>query len=480
MSKYLKQKKVYISNWEKGAVIGLILVFGVIALILLNALLGFVLLQTEGAKKKASWTESLQIAEAGINYYRWCLNNGISDSCDLSKEYDDPSGNALGKFSLDVDTTTSCGQIINRKISSTGWTNKYPNLKRKISVLYAKTSVAKYAYLINDNVWAGSDREIRGLYHSNGGVRMDGKNTSLVTSAKDEWVCTSSFGCDHCPVDNGCKVENSTCICPGVFTTTDNANPNLFNFPVPPFDFDGITIDLAKLKSSAQSSSLYLPPSKSIDPLAEGYHLIFKNDGSVDVRIITHLNSNWAYSEEEGWHYDHFSIGKEYFYKTFTISSSCPAIFVEDNLWVEGTVKGKITIASADLVDANRDTDVILPGNITYADMDGSDGLTVIGEKNILISPDSPNDMNLYGIFVAQKGHFGRNLYWRNIKDDLRITGSIISNGRVGTKWSSGSSVVSGYLKRENYIDPNLVYSPPPFTPSVENDFKILKWRETE
>ena len=465
---------------EKGAIIGLILVFGVIFLILLNGLLGFILLQTRQAKKKAAWAESLQIAEAGINYYYWCLNNGIEDSCELSREYYDPAGNSIGTFSLTVNTITSCGETISKDITSTGWTNKFPDIKRKISVLYARSSVAKYSYLLNDNVWAGADREIRGLYHSNGGVRMDGENTSLITSARNEWICTDSFGCYSCPTDSGCRVDGSNCVCPGVFTTTDNSDPNLFNFPVPPFDFDRITVDLANIKSKSQLQSLYLPPSTDIDSRADGYHLIFQSNGSVEVRIITQLNRDWAYSLEEGWHYDYFRIGNEYLYNTFTVSSSCPTIFVEDNLWIEGTVKGKITVASANLIDANLDTNVVLPGNIEYASADGSDGLAIISQKNVLISPDSPDNMELYGIFIAQKGHFGRNLYYWNIKNKLEITGAIVSNGRVGTQWSSGSFVVSGYLKRENYVDSNLIYKPPPFVPYAESDFKILKWREIE
>ncbi|HHE76471.1 MAG TPA: hypothetical protein ENL27_00570 [Candidatus Parcubacteria bacterium] len=474
---------------EKGIIVALILVFGAIFLILLSSVLTFILIQVEGAKKRLAWAESLQIAEAGVSHYRWCLNNNIEDSCSLNGDYYDISGNLLGGFSLSVDAQTSCGETISRNIVSEGWSNSFPGIKRKINVLYARASVAKYAYLLNDNVWAGPDREVRGLYHSNGGIRMDGENTSTVSSVKDEWVCTASFGCGssgypnhgsgtgQCP--SQCRWgEGRSCICPGVFSTTENSNPDLFDFPASPFDFDGITIDLAKMKSVAQTSAVYLPPAAEIDSRGLGYHLIFKNDGTVEVRIITSLNRDSAYSLEEGWHYDYFRIRGEYFYNSFAIPSSCQAIFVEDNFWLEGTVKGKISVASADLINPNRDTSVVLTGDIRYADQDGSDGLAVIAQKNILISPDSPDSMELYGIFIAQKGRFGRNLYYWNIKNDLRIFGAIVSNGRVGTQWTSGSSVISGYLKRENYVDSALIYNPPCFVPYVENSFKVLRWRE--
>jgi hypothetical protein len=456
---------------NKGIIVTYVLVFGAIFIILLSGLLSFILLQSKQSDQKLAWQESLEIAEAGINYYRWCLNNEIEANCLLEKEYTDSAGNPIGRFSLEVIPRMSCGEALERSIVSTGWTYDFPDVERKISVLYAKTPVAEYAYLLNYNVWAGSDREIRGLYHSNGGIRMDGENQSLITSAQPTWLCTDSFGCS--PSEEK----------PGVFTTTENSNPGLFEFPVPSFDFDGITIDLAQIKelTSYSPQEYYWPPASDLDDEGKGYHLKFINDGTFEIWIITELSSDWAYNEEEDWHNDYFEIESEYKYgSSITIDPDCSLIFVEDNLWLEGKVKGKVTVASADLINPNGDTDVILTGNIDYTALDGSDGLSVIGERNILISPESPEVMEIRGIFIAQKGRFGRNLYWGNIKDRLEVFGSVISNGRVGTQWESGSLIVSGYLKRENYIDPNLIYSPPPFVPYTGSEFSIFDWEELE
>ena len=465
---------------NKGIIITYVLVFGAIFLILLGGLLGFILLQLRISAQKVAWNESLHIAEAGVNYYRWCLNNEVSQNCLTEKDYFDPAGNPIGKFSLQITPTISCGEMVQREIISTGWTDKFPQLKRKVSVLYARTSVAKYSYILNNNVWIGEDHEIRGPYHSNGGIRMDGENQSLVTSAKENWVCTSSFGCSPCPTANGCWIEGANCVCPGVFTTTQNSNPDLFSFPIPSFDFTGITIDLAQMKSSAQSAGIYLPPSVDINPQGKGYHLKFKNNGTFETWVITGLSPTYAYSIEEGWHYDYFTITSEYLYNTHTIPSACSAIFIEDNIWPEGIVKGKVTVASANLINPNLDTDVILAANIDYSVKDGSDGFALIGERNVLIGPQSPNQMELRGIFVAQKGRFSRNHYPDNIREKLEIYGSIISSGRVETKWISGSQIVSGYLKRESYFDSNLVYSSPPFVPYISPDFVIVNWEEIE
>lgn len=465
---------------KKGTIITYVLVFGAIFLVLIGGLLGFILLQLRQTSQKVAWSEALDIAEAGINYYHWCINNGIEQDClnQSEKDYFDPGGNKIGKFSLQVTSTVSCGQDVKKDIISTGWTNEFPNVKRKIGVLYGRPSVAEYSYILNTNVWIGDDHEIRGPYHSNGGIRMDGENQSMVTSAKDEWVCTDSFGCSSCPTSHGCRVEGSNCICPGVLTTTANSNPNLFSFPVPSFDFNGITIDLAQMKIVAQTSGIYLPPSTTTNPQGKGYHIKFKNNGTFEVWIITQLSSTYAYSLEEGWHYDAFTITSEYPLGTSSIPSTCSAIFVEDNIWPEGEIKGKVTLASANLINPNIDTDAVLLGNIDYTILDGSDGFALIAERNILIGPQSPNQMELRGIFIAQKGRFGRNHYLNNFREKLEIYGSVISNGRVGTQWTSGGTIVSGYTKRESYFDTNLIYNPSPFVPHLEPNFKIIDWKE--
>lgn len=474
------------SKKNKGVITTYVLVFGVIFLILLVGLLGFILLQLRVSSQRVAWNQSLQVAEAGINYYKWCLNNEVEQNCQTEKDYFDPAGNLIGHFSLEITAQDACGQTIQKRITSSGWTNQSPGIKRKIRVLYARESVAKFSYVLNDNVWIGSDHEIRGPYHSNAGIRFDGENQSTVTSARDTWLCTSSFGCNYLNCPTGCTREGSTCRCPGVFTTTEVSNPDLFDFPVPPFDFLRITVDLAQMKNVAKSRGIYLPPSKNIHSLGKGWHLKFKNNGTFEAWIITKLDKthcappdlNCAYSVEEGWHDDYFIITNEYLYNTYTIPPACSVIFVEDNLWPEGVIKGKVALASANLVDQNLDTDVVLQANIDYSVKDGSDGLTLISERNVLIGPNSPDKMELRGIFVAQKGRFSRNHYPNNLREKLEIYGSIVSNGRVGTKWTSGSQVISGYLKRESYFDSNLIYNPPVFTSFITSDFKLINWEE--
>jgi hypothetical protein len=503
--------------YKKGSITIYVIIFGGIFLILCGGLFGFILMQLRQTSYDLSWNKALDIAEAGIDYYRWCLNHEIEDTCDdeLEKDYKDTSGNTIGTFSLAINSIENCGIKGATAITSTGWTKEFPQTKREIQILYAKKSVAEYAYLLNDNVWAGADREIRGLYHSNGGVRMDGENQSLTTSAQEEWICTSSFGCNPCPTGStpACRISGSDCICPGVFTTTGNSQSDLFNSPVPLFDFNGITMNLAQMKTLTKDGGygLYFGPSGD-----EGYHIILKDDGdgsgSIDVWKVTNVQmiGNICITVGSKVLCDNNScqvecpqclggrcvvkdpiISAENFMGNYEIPQNCGVIFFEDNLWIgnEGTeskVKGKITVVSADLITTGVETDVWLQGNITYGLSDGSDGLAVLAQHNNLIGLYCPDNMELKGIFIAQTGHFGRNHYPCSDypshckRNELDITGSIVSNGRVGTRWTSGGQIISGFLKRNNYSDQNLIYNPPLFVPYTESEFSSIYWEELE
>jgi hypothetical protein len=183
---------------------------------------------------------------------------------------------------------------------------------------------------------------------------------------------------------------------------------------------------------------------------------------------------------------------------TYAIPSSCSVIFVEDNVWLEGTVKGKVTIAAADVDTWGKDPSIILNDNITYADP--ASGLLAIGEQDVLVGLQVPDDMVLNGIFVAQNGRFGRNHYCKDDcssernsqglpnsldqyvkRDTLTVNGTIVSNEREGTKWVDGDeNYISGFETRYNSYDRDLVADPPPLTPEVSDTYRFIEWREMD
>lgn len=220
-----------------------------------------------------------------INYYKWFLAHYPNDTTDGTglpgpyvHVYSDSESGAIGEFSLEISSSTYCGDVASIEVTSTGFTYADPTVSRTITARYARPTVAEYSFIINSNVWAGADRTIIGPYHSNGGIRMDGTNNSIVTSCQANWTCDSSFGCSPSSVKDG------------VFTTTANSNTTLFSFPSAPINFTGLSVDMAQMLNRAQNAGgIYIAPSGSY-----GYQVIFNGNSTVTVRRVTNTTQYWV------------------------------------------------------------------------------------------------------------------------------------------------------------------------------------------
>ncbi|MBP9816973.1 MAG: hypothetical protein KBD05_03005 [Candidatus Pacebacteria bacterium] len=466
----------------RGYLMLLAIVFGAIFFTVLGALSSYVLTENKLQNAGHAQARALSIAEAGLEYYRWFLahypndlQNGTGVAGPYSIPYNDPEGGVTGTISLAITGNTSCGQVTSVDITSTGTANGSPSATRAVYARYAQPSVARYSYILNDSVWAGADRVINGPYHSNGGIRMDGTANSSVTSSLSNWNCTSDYGCSPASSSASGVVGNGP-------------NQDLWSWPVPQVNFAGIAADFGTLKTLAQAQGIYYPRwSTTNNPNTaaywHGYHLIFNSNGTVTVRRTTSTTRldvtpvNSADDDE-----DRALINNETNYETRTIPATCGLIFVEDHVWIEGTIPQKVTVVAANVVNAGIAPNAYLKNNIVYGATDGTDGLTVIAEHNVLVTPDSPNTMTLNGIFIAQGGAFGRNYYGGSYdpRGTLTILGTTVSNKRTGTKWCLNGSCTSygGYANRIDSYDRRLANDPPPFTPLVSTDYEFVEWRE--
>lgn len=467
--------------FASGSVTLLTLVFSGVFFAVLTALASYILVQSRAESAAGTRTKAFSVAEAGLEYYRWHLlhfpsdlQNGTGAPGPYAVAIPDPSGGTAGTATLSIAANTSCNLTTSVDITSVGTSATDASQPQTLVARYSRPSVAAYSYIINDNVWAGADRVINGPYHSNGGIRMDGAVNAPVTSSVSTWTCTSSFGCS----------SNTTK--PGVFGA--GTNQDLWDYPTPQLDFAGIAADFSSLKTTAQGSGIYLQRYSSGNSNSsayhKGYHLIFNANGTVTVKrvtsatrrsIVAPVNSSDPSS-------DYALIGNETSYNTYAIPASCGLIFVEDNAWIEGTVPAKITVVVANVANPGVVPDAFLKGSIVYGSADGSDGFTLISQHNILITPDSPQTMTLDGIFVAQGGAFGRNLYSCSNgpyepRTSLTILGSTISNKRTGTKWTC-SGYSAGYQTRIDSFDRAQVNDPPPFTPTTSNDYRFVDWQQ--
>ncbi len=456
-----------------GYLLILVLVFGSILFIIVSSFTGYIISQKQVVDFRYEQQRATDIAEAGLNYYRWYLahfpgdiTNGTTTPGPYTHTYSDPEGADIGEFSLDIASSTFCGEITAIDITSTGHTYQNPDAKAIVHGRYARPSVASYSFVTNVGIWYASAGVVNGPIHSNQGVRMDKAHNSVVSSGLANWTCTSSFGC------------NPDVVVDGVFTSNGLATPALFSFPAAPIDFGGITLNLAEIQDKAENiaGAVYIPHSGR-----SGYRLTFNGDELVVRRVNSKVKE--PNGKAWGWYYN--MINGTSPYGTFTIDPNCPVVFVEDDVWLEGNISGKVTVAAADIDTPGEDPSIFLNGNITYNAPE--DGLLAVAEKDVLIGFDVPENLTLEGIFIAQTGFFGRYNYsdpkipggfaQHKIKDSLTLNGTTVSAERAGYNYGS-PVLISGFLNVNSSYDTNQVYNPPPFTPYTTDVYSFFNWRQ--
>lgn len=462
--------------FHKGTITPALMVVTTAFLIVIYGLLFVLSLQFDFAQRQHASERAIHIAEAGVNYYRWHLAHDPDDFTDATggpgpyiHDYLDPQGASIGKFSLEVTPPSQGSSIVT--IRSTGWSNEFPKIKRTIETQYGIQSFSKFSFLSNASSWYGTGITVNGQIHSNNGIRQDGINLSLVTSAKEEYMCGSETGCSP-PQPK-----------PGVWGS--GGDQGLWQFPVPAVDFDTISFDFAKMKEDAQTNGLYLGSSGS-----RGYHLIFLADGTVRVYRVEGTTFIRGYSVpgqglgtdgRGGCRPRYQIITNETLIGTYDVAST-PIIFSEDHIWVEGTITGRLTITAARFPIESNYANIWIPNNITYTSYDGSNSLGLIAQNDIYFARNIPNNFQIDAILMAQKGKIIRHGYFwwcggttNAVRDKLTINGSIISYFK--SYWNFGSGPTSGFKVREINYDTNNLFNPPPYFPT-SGEYEFISWKE--
>ncbi|NIA09585.1 MAG: hypothetical protein GWP10_07620, partial [Nitrospiraceae bacterium] len=278
-----------------------------------------------------------------------------------------------------------------------------------------------------------------------------------------------------------CSWTNGQCICPGIWGTGNGGTAGLWDYPVQAVDFNKITQDLATLKKEAKSSGIYLKN------LGLGYHLHFKSDGTVDVYKVKKLKPKVWYCDLDGnCKQGSIDIKTETFYNTYNLPPNCSPIFVEDNVWVDGIVHGRVTVVAAQLPDtANTNKNIYISHSI-LKDNDQS-VLGLIAQKDVLITLYSDDDLVVEAAMIAQKGHICRWYYpkWNfdpyktyALRDSISTFGSTITYGEWTYSWvNSSNQTVSGYKNTSSNYDSSLTFDPPPYFP-VDGEFQTIQWVE--
>ena len=172
----------------RGQLLIQVLVFAAIAILVLVGIASFVSVSIQAGRITVQRELAIEIAEAGIDYYRWHLAHSPNDYQDGTGSAGpyvhnllDKNGNIVGQYILDIIPPPVGSTLVT--ITSTGKISANPNLQRKIQTKLAIPSIAKYAVIANAAMRFGAGTEVFGPIHSNGGIRFDGLAHNLVTSS---------------------------------------------------------------------------------------------------------------------------------------------------------------------------------------------------------------------------------------------------------------------------------------------------------
>lgn len=475
---------------NKGSLLIPIIIFSSVALVVMGGIMKWTETTIEANRQLVVRERAIQLAESGIDYYRWHLAHNKTDYQDGTgsagpyvHEVTDKDGNVVGEFSLSIIPPITGSTKVG--IESTG-TPASSTISRKIKVEMAIPSLAKYAVAANDVMRFGDGTEVFGPIHSNKGIRFDGLAHNIITSALSSYDDPDHTGNNEFAVHThvnpppGSGINDTFRSLEAPPTNPVRTRTDVFEvgrqFPIPAVDFTGLTNNLSNIKSAAIASGQYFAASGS-----QGYKITLNTDDTFTVRKVTSQYSDNNCSNpgnQTGWGL--WSINNSSAVGTYSIPGN-GLIFVEDNVWVEGSINSaRVTIANGRFPD-NPSTrpQLTVNNDLTYTNYDGTDVIALISQGNVNVGLVSDTNLRIDAALVSQNGRVGRYYYESdcspyNIRNSITLYGMIATNIRYGFAYTDGM----GYQDRNIIYDANLLYGPPPSFPLTSDQYEILSWEE--
>ena len=180
-----------------GDILLSVIVFSAIAVTITIAFVNWGATLLKNVRMVADREQALQIAEAGIDYYRWHLAHSPLDYKDgtcatvcsngpYTHQFTDKDGNVIGSYQLTITPPLNGSTLV--KIVSKGTITSNSQISRTLQVTVGMASWAQYAVVANDNMNFGSGTVIYGPVHSNYGIHFEGTSYGLITSALTQYT----------------------------------------------------------------------------------------------------------------------------------------------------------------------------------------------------------------------------------------------------------------------------------------------------
>ena len=527
MPTFIHKTKNKLTNLNKGDILVSVLVFAAIAVTVLTGLVNWGATLLAEIRSVSAKEQAFQIAEAGIDYYRWHLaqyptdyTDGTTTPSPYYHNFYDKNNNLIGAYSL-VITPPPLGST-KVVITSTGTTTANKNVKRIVQAILAEPSLATFAVVSNDYMRFGAGTMVNGPVTSNKGIHFDGIANNVISSAMATYTdpdYSSGLSCTN--VSYGVH----TCVSPADPSPPSAAANNTAVFaagrqyPVPATNFAGLTVNVKDLHDSTVVGGVCLASNGCWPALtgSVGYHIVFQvNNGSTtynmykvnsqqstpngcgtDATAQDQMNTNGQQNTGTNWGTWSINglIGSNQTGASESLVAGSPfsiptngIIFVADDLWVDGNINNaRLTIASANISapDSNSYTNIILNTNLKYTNYNGNDVLGLIAQGNINVGMVSDDSFEIDGALMAENGRVGRFYYNSSCsvqatnyssRTSLTLLGMIATAIRYGFAYTDNT----GYIARNITYDANLLYSPPPNFPLASTQYQMASWKQIQ
>jgi hypothetical protein len=481
-----------------------VLVFGAIAIVVIGGLISFAIANIKLGHRMVLSEQSFQMAEAGLEYYRWHLAHDPADYTDGTgepgpyvKNFYDKDGILIGTFSLDIESPLLGSTLVT--IESTGVPEADASVNRTILSRLAIPSFANFAVAANSFMRFGPGTEIFGPVHSNDGIRFDGLVYNLVTSALTSFNDPGHTGSDEFAVHTHVNPPPETGISTGGLSSERPPNPvpsrpDVFiagrSFPSPEVQFIGITADVEQIEEDAKADGFY----RATSTTGYGFRLVLKTDNTFDLYVVNSLQGTpgSCSSGQTGW--GTWSIDNSTLLGNYPYPEN-GLMFFGDHLWVEGQIDGeRLSIVAANLPDTPTSArkSITVNNDLLYTNYDGTDVIALIAQNNINAGLFSANDLRIDAALIAQNGRVGRYSYSQSgcgstrFRDSITLYGTIITAQQYGFTYTGSNhncgagigTIGNGYCSRNIIYDAFLLYNPPPFFPKTEDFHEVLFWKE--
>lgn len=475
---------------KNGFLIIIVLVFASIAIAAIIGLVSFTNINIMLARRAVVSEQAFQLAEAGLEYYRWHLAHNQTDFTDGGgafphlHDFFDRNGNLIGQYELTITAPITGSTLVGMK--STGIPLANPAVRRTVTSSLGKPSFARYALVSNSDMRFGQGTLVIGPTHSNGGIRFDGVAQNLVTSGVTSYndpdhTGNNEFGVHtHVNAPPGSGVNDTFRASEAPPTNPVPNRPDVFlagrRFPVPTVNFAGITADFTNLKSLAQSNGRYFASST-----AQGYQVTFNTNDTYTVHRVSNLrsapNNCTNTAGQTGW--GTWTASTTVLIGTYANPNN-GVIYMEDHVWVEGQIDtARVTLVAA-ATSTGVQRSITVNNNLLYTNYDGQDVISLIAENNINTGLYSQDNLRIDAALIANSGRIGRYYYEsdcapNNVRSTITLYGMIGSFLRYGFAYVDNT----GYITRNLIYDASLLYAPPPSFPLTTNTYQIVSWQET-